>query len=106
RTGVRFHASHFVYRQADGKEAVCDLSLLPIRDVQDEEGRVAGLLLLSFDVTDLVVARQEADAARQDAENALDDVRAAQSQMVQMEKMRALGELASGVAHDFNNALM
>jgi CheY-like chemotaxis protein len=33
-------------------------------------------------------------------------VQATQTQMVQMEKMRAIGELASGVAHDFNNALM
>jgi PAS domain S-box-containing protein len=99
--GAPFHASHFVYRQENGAEVVCDLSLLPIRDkdVSGQEGRVAGLLLLSFDVTELVAARQE-------AEDALAEVRAAQSQMVQMEKMRALGELASGVAHDFNNALM
>jgi nitrogen-specific signal transduction histidine kinase/ActR/RegA family two-component response regulator len=65
-----------------------------------------GVLLLSFEVTELVKARQEADQARRSAEHLLAQVQATQLQMVQVEKMRAIGELASGVAHDFNNALM
>ena len=36
---------------------------------------------------------------------ALDDLRAAQERTVQQERLRALGEMASGVAHDLNNAL-
>jgi signal transduction histidine kinase len=36
---------------------------------------------------------------------AYEDLRAAQHQLVQAEKMRALGELAGGMAHDFNNSL-
>ena len=36
---------------------------------------------------------------------ACDELRTAQGQLVQTEKMRALGEMASGMAHDFNNAL-
>ena len=96
RRGQTFHASHYLYRLANGRDGICDVSLLPLRD---ETRQVVGLLLLSFEVTELVQARQE-------AENALTEVRAAQTQMVQMEKMRAIGELASGVAHDLNNALM
>lgn len=37
--------------------------------------------------------------------NACNELRAAQAQLVQSEKIRALGEMASGMAHDFNNAL-
>ena len=96
RAGQPFHASHYLYRLASGRDGICDVSILPLRD---ETQQVVGLLLLSFEVTELVQARQE-------AETALAEVQAAQTQMVQMEKMRAVGELASGVAHDLNNALM
>jgi signal transduction histidine kinase len=40
-----------------------------------------------------------------EARRALDEVRRTQEQLVRMEKLRALGEMASGVAHDFNNVL-
>ncbi|HLJ57692.1 MAG TPA: ATP-binding protein, partial [Chthonomonadaceae bacterium] len=101
--GIPFHASHHIRSGAGAAQSVCDLSLVPVRD---GNGVVSGVLLLSFDVTDLVNARQDADEARQAAEHALDQLKATQNQMVQMEKIRAIGELASGVAHDFNNALM
>jgi GAF domain-containing protein len=40
-----------------------------------------------------------------EARRALDELRRTQEQLVRMEKLRALGEMASGVAHDFNNVL-
>jgi len=41
------------------------------------------------------------DRARQ----AVDTLKASQEKIVQLERLRALGEMASGVAHDFNNVL-
>jgi C4-dicarboxylate-specific signal transduction histidine kinase len=40
-----------------------------------------------------------------DLRKTLQELRQAQDQVVQAEKLRAMGELASGVAHDFNNVL-
>lgn len=37
--------------------------------------------------------------------SAFEELKAAQDQLVQSEKLRAIGEIASGVAHDFNNTL-
>ena len=38
-------------------------------------------------------------------ERALEGVKKSQDQLVQVERLRALGEMAAGVAHDFNNLL-
>jgi signal transduction histidine kinase len=39
-------------------------------------------------------------------EGAVDDLRAAQRQLVQKERLSAFGEMAGGVVHDFSNSLM
>ncbi len=38
-------------------------------------------------------------------EEALSDLRRAQSSMIEQERLRALGQMASGITHDFNNCL-
>jgi GAF domain-containing protein/CheY-like chemotaxis protein len=48
---------------------------------------------------------EEARTHEIEARRALDELRRTQEQLVRMEKLRALGEMASGVAHDFNNVL-
>jgi GAF domain-containing protein/CheY-like chemotaxis protein len=88
--------------------------LLGVLAVSDREGRPLGEAdeaLLQALVGQAAVAIQnarlyeEARTHEVEARRALDELRRTQEQLVRMEKLRALGEMASGVAHDFNNVL-
>ena len=73
--------------------------------VRDDSGR---LLYYEGFVVD-VTARRETEAAlertRDELARSLAELRATQQQVVQQERLRALGEMVTGVGHDFNNAL-
>lgn len=76
-----------------------------IKPTTDASGRVIRMDGIVTDVT----ARKQFEAALRDSnrrlEAALNDLRATQEQVIQQERLRALGAMAAGVAHDFNNAL-
>ncbi len=50
-------------------------------------------------------AKEALEATNARLEQALNDLQRAQSGLIEQERLRALGQMASGVTHDFNNAL-
>ncbi|MDI6826913.1 MAG: response regulator, partial [Armatimonadota bacterium] len=64
----------------------------------DNEGMCIGRIEVYSDITH----RRELE---QRVRQAYEELKATQDQLIQSEKLRAVGEIASGVAHDFNNIL-
>jgi GAF domain-containing protein/CheY-like chemotaxis protein len=56
-------------------------------------------------IADLAALALRSARLYEERTRAFSELRAAQDQLVRTEKLRAMGEMASGVAHDFNNVL-
>jgi two-component system NtrC family sensor kinase len=64
-----------------------------------------GIVLIYGDVTERKRAEAEIHAARDAAEKALGELKAAQANLIQSEKMASLGQLTAGIAHEIKNPL-
>ncbi|MBX0329195.1 PAS domain S-box protein [Oscillochloris sp. ZM17-4] len=71
----------------------------------DSDGRITGHFGIQRDVTQ----RRQAAAALQESyrrlETTLAELQATQQQLLQQERLAAVGQIAAGIAHDFNNIL-
>jgi signal transduction histidine kinase len=64
-----------------------------------------GFVLIFSDITERKRSEEEVRAARDFAETAYRDLKAAQANLIQAEKMASLGQLTAGIAHEIKNPL-
>ncbi len=90
--------------------SVKDLSLTNLEQEQEKQQILSSqnetLEKQVAERTSEVVARnKEIEKQRDQVSNTLEDLRAAQNQLIQSEKMASLGELTAGIAHEIQNPL-
>lgn len=86
----------------DGEIITCEWFNTPLRDAEDN---VIGIFSMVQDISDRERNKTAILQKTEELEEVLQDLQQAQLQMVQSEKMSALGNLVAGVAHEINNPI-
>ena len=95
------HANDQIFGRVDGCYVPVDYVSTPMI----ERDQLTGVVVSFNDIT----ARHRSEAALQQSHRMLEEtlaqLKTTQQQVLQQERLRAMGQMASGIAHDFDNSL-
>ncbi|MCU0544090.1 MAG: ATP-binding protein [Oscillatoriaceae cyanobacterium Prado104] len=113
--GTQKYVAFMPLQEADWSVAL----VIPRRNIEDQlqlldpiaivvVGLAATMILVlwqvqAFEQGELKKSKAASDAAKQELQHTLEELKLAQAQMVQSEKMSSLGQLVAGIAHEINN---
>ncbi|HRV91410.1 MAG TPA: ATP-binding protein [Anaerolineae bacterium] len=90
------------FSRADGVQFFAQIDSRPEKDKQ---GKVFGCRLAVTDITERKQAEAALEQTNTQLKHTVSELRQTQKQLIQQERLAAVGQLAAGIAHDFNNIL-
>jgi PAS domain S-box-containing protein len=100
-SGIARHNEEWI-NYPDGRRVYLDT--LKSR-LYDSDGQLIGTIGISRDITERKSQEIMLQQSKRELEDALSSLDEAQSKMIEQEKLAAVGKLAGGIAHEFNNLL-